>query len=45
MLHVGVVLVTLEQLVSEWMHDWDNSKAGELVTEIYSKYGALIGWR
>jgi hypothetical protein len=31
-------------LVSEWMHDWNNPKAGELVKEVYSQYGALIGW-
>ena len=32
-----------ESLVSEWMHDWNNPKAGELVKEVYSKYGAMIG--
>jgi hypothetical protein len=25
------------------MHDWSNPKAGELVDEVYSKYGAMIG--
>jgi hypothetical protein len=35
----------LESLVSEWMHDWDNPKAGELVKEVYSRYGAMIGLR
>ncbi|MCW3995774.1 MAG: isochorismatase family protein [Candidatus Bathyarchaeota archaeon] len=44
MLQVGVIPLTLEALVSEWMHDWDNPKSGELVKEVYSKYGALIGW-
>ena len=44
MLQVGVVPITLESLVSEWMHDWGNPKAGELIAEVYSKYGALIGW-
>ncbi len=43
MLQAGVVPITLESLVSEWMHDWGNSKAGELVKEVYSKYGAMIG--
>ncbi|MGA9100091.1 MAG: hypothetical protein WB392_14295, partial [Methanotrichaceae archaeon] len=43
MLQVGVVPITLESLVSEWMHDWNNPKAGELVKEVYSKYGAMIG--
>ncbi|HWQ20886.1 MAG TPA: isochorismatase family protein [Methanotrichaceae archaeon] len=43
MLQVGVVPITLESLVSEWMHDWNNPKSGELVKEVYSKYGAMIG--
>jgi nicotinamidase-related amidase len=43
MLQVGVVPLTLEALVSEWMHDWNNPKAAELVAEVYSKYGAMIG--
>jgi nicotinamidase-related amidase len=43
MLQAGVIPMTLESLVSEWMHDWGNTKAGELVKEVYSKYGAMIG--
>ena len=43
MLQAGVIPITVESLVSEWMHDWGNSKAGELVKEVYSKYGAMIG--
>jgi nicotinamidase-related amidase len=43
MLQAGVVPITLESLVSEWMHDWNNPKAGELVKEVYTKYGAMIG--
>ena len=43
MLQAGVVPMTLETLVSEWMHDWNNPKAGELVKEVYTKYGAMIG--
>lgn len=43
MLQAGVVPITLESLVSEWMHDWANPKSGELVKEVYSKYGAMIG--
>ncbi|MGD0071708.1 MAG: isochorismatase family protein [Candidatus Bathyarchaeia archaeon] len=43
MLQVGVVPLTLEALVSEWVHDWNNPKAAELVAEVYSKYGAMIG--
>ena len=43
MLQAGVVPITLESLVSEWMHTWANPKAGELVKEVYSKYGAMLG--
>jgi nicotinamidase-related amidase len=43
MLQAGVVPITLESLVSEWMHDWNNPKSGELTKEVYSKYGAMIG--
>ena len=43
MLQAGVIPITLESLVSEWMHDWNNPKASELVKEVYSKYGAMIG--
>jgi nicotinamidase-related amidase len=45
MLQAGVIPTTLECLVSEWMHDWNNPKSGELVKEVYSKYGAMIGLR
>jgi nicotinamidase-related amidase len=43
MIQSGVIPITLESLVSEWMHDWDNPKAAELVAEVYSRYGAMIG--
>ncbi len=43
MLQAGVIPITLESLVSEWMHDWNNPKSGKLVEEVYSKYGAMIG--
>jgi nicotinamidase-related amidase len=43
MLQVGVVPITLESLISEWMHDWNNPKSGELIENIYTKYGAMIG--
>ena len=43
MLQVGVVPITLECLVSEWMHDWNNPKAGELGKKVYSQYGGMIG--
>jgi nicotinamidase-related amidase len=45
MLQAGVIPITLESLVSEWMHDWGNPKSGDLVKEVYSKYGAMIGMR
>jgi nicotinamidase-related amidase len=43
MLQAGVIPITVESLVSEWMHDWGNPKAGELVKEVYSHYGYMIG--
>jgi len=43
MLQAGVIPITVESLVSEWMHDWANPKSGELVRDVYSKYGAMIG--
>ena len=43
MMQAGVIPITLESLVSEWMHDWNNPKAGELVENVYSNYGAMIG--
>lgn len=43
MLQAGVIPITVESLVSEWMHDWGNPKSMELVKEVYSRYGAQIG--
>ncbi len=43
MLQAGVVPMTVESLVSEWMHDWGNPKSGELIKEVYSRYGAMLG--
>ena len=43
MLQAGVISITLESLVSEWMDDWNNAKSSELIEEVYSKYGAMIG--
>ncbi len=43
MLQAGVIPITVESLVSEWMHDWANPRAGQLVSEVYSGYGAMIG--
>lgn len=44
MLQAGVIPITTESLVSEWMHDWGNPRSMELVQEVYSKYGAMIGF-
>jgi len=43
MIQAGVIPITLESLVSECMHDWNNPKSGKLVEKVYSKYGAMIG--
>ncbi|MGA9087057.1 MAG: isochorismatase family protein [Methanoregula sp.] len=43
MIQAGVIPITVESLVSEWMHDWGNPKSMQLVKEVYSKYGAQIG--
>ena len=43
MIQAGVIPVTTEALVSEWMHGWDNPKSGELIKEVYAHFGALIG--
>jgi nicotinamidase-related amidase len=43
MIQAGIIPITVESLVSEWMHDWNNPKAGELLKEVYSKYGAMLG--
>jgi nicotinamidase-related amidase len=43
MLQAGVVPITVESLVSEWMHAWTNPKAGDLVKEVYSRFGYMIG--
>jgi nicotinamidase-related amidase len=45
MIQAGVIPVTLESLVSEWMHDWDNTKSSKLVNEVYSTYVSMIGLR
>lgn len=43
MLQAGVIPVTVESLVSEWMHDWGNPKSMELIQEVYSRYGTMLG--
>lgn len=43
MTQAGVAPITWITLVSEWMHDWQNPKAGKLMEEVYSKYEATLG--
>ena len=43
MTQAGVVPITVISLVSEWMHDWQNPKAGDLIKEVYSKYNSMLG--
>lgn len=45
MFQAGVTPITVESLISEWLHDWANPKAGDLVKEVYSRYGYMIGLR
>jgi nicotinamidase-related amidase len=42
MLQTGVVPITCLALISEWMHDWGNPKAGELKAKAYGKFDALM---
>ncbi|MDD5340773.1 MAG: isochorismatase family protein, partial [Candidatus ainarchaeum sp.] len=42
MLQAGVVPTTCMSLISEWMHDWGNPKAGELKERAYGKFDALM---
>lgn len=43
MLQAGVTPITWETITSEWMHDWNNPKAGDLVREVYGKYDVMLG--
>lgn len=43
MVQAGVVPITWETITSEWMHDWGNTKAGELIKEVYGKYDVMLG--
>lgn len=42
MLQAGVVPITCLALISEWMHDWGNPKAGELKEKAYGKFEAML---
>jgi nicotinamidase-related amidase len=43
MIQAGVVPCTWMQVVSEWMHDWQNPNAGELMSKVYSAYNGYFG--
>ncbi|MGD0781081.1 MAG: isochorismatase family protein [Dehalococcoidales bacterium] len=43
MIQAGVVPCTWMQVVSEWMHDWQNPNAGELMSRVYSAYNGYFG--
>jgi nicotinamidase-related amidase len=43
MTQAGVIPITWETLTSEWMHNWNNPKAADLMREVYSKYDAMLG--
>ena len=43
MMQAGVIPMTWETLISEWMHDWDNPKAADLVKEVYVNYDVMMG--
>lgn len=45
MIQAGVVPCTWMQTVSEWMNNWNNPKAGELVKNVYSKHSAFFAQR
>jgi len=42
MIQAGVIPITWETLMSEWMHDWGNPKVSELI-QVYAKYDTMLG--
>jgi nicotinamidase-related amidase len=42
MYQAGVVPITWMPLVSHWMHDWANPKAGDLKAEVFGAYDAIL---
>ena len=42
MYQAGVVPITWMPLVSHWMHDWTNPKAGDLKAEVFGAYDAIL---
>lgn len=43
MIQAGVVPCTWMQVISEWMHSWQNPKSGELITKVYRPYNGYFG--
>ncbi len=42
MIQAGVVPITWEQTVAEWMKTWSNPKAGQLSKEVYSVHNGYM---
>lgn len=42
MYQAGIVPITWMPLVSHWMHDWTNPKAGDLKAEVFGAYDAIL---
>ncbi len=42
MIQAGVVPITCLSLISEWMHDWNNPKAGDLKKKAYGKFDSMM---
>jgi nicotinamidase-related amidase len=43
MIQAGVVPCTWMQVISEWMHSWQNPKSGDLYAKVYSAYNGFFG--
>ena len=43
MVQAGVVPCSWMQTISEWMHSWQNPKAGEMYTKVYMAYNGYFG--
>lgn len=42
MYQAGIVPLTWMPLVSHWMHDWTNPKAGDLKAEVFGRYDVIL---
>ncbi|WP_308492270.1 isochorismatase family protein [Microbacterium terrisoli] len=42
MYQAGVIPITWMPLVSHWMHDWNNPKAGQLKAEVFGRYDKML---